>query len=97
MSRAYDLLALIVQRVSAIEYHLFVQRNILDPLGMESTTFELDKAGGNVATGHWRHGETANGAGKNFELANGLNMGMGLRGAGGMMSNAKDMVSGQKV
>lgn len=93
-SRAYDLLALVVETISGVPFDQFVQTRILDPLKMSNTTFDIEVASqsGRLADGHWWEEPKEGQSGRNTRMPQGLCQGMGLRGAGGMLTSGNDLV-----
>ena len=93
--RLYDLLGLIIERLSGENYKAFVTREILQPLGMTQSTLELSQAhgSGDIAAGYWRCGENASGTGHNLRVDSGMDQGKGLAASAGLWSTAEDMVS----
>ncbi|MDP2815746.1 MAG: serine hydrolase domain-containing protein, partial [Rectinemataceae bacterium] len=79
------LLAMIIEKTSGVSYNAFLQKNIVDPLGMKHTMFVGNSAiVPNRAAGY----KTVDGKTRNAEYASLL----APFGSGGIMSNAADLV-----
>ncbi|OAP63342.1 hypothetical protein AYL99_02569 [Fonsecaea erecta] len=90
----YDLIALIVEKITGQDYPSYVRKKILEPLGMASTSVLVSSMleSSNFAKGHWHHYETLESPGQSIELPMGLRDGKSAcLGAGRMSSTAQDM------
>lgn len=98
----YDLIALLVERITGIDYPSYVRQKILDPLGMEHTSVQVQPAlrSENYATGFWRVREE----GDDVLSSTAIALPCGLKdstvpclGAGKMSSTIKDMATWMKT
>jgi CubicO group peptidase (beta-lactamase class C family) len=91
----YDLLGLIVERLSGVDFKGFLEKEILQPIGLTQSTLHLSEASesGDIAVGYWRSGETNECKGRNLRVESGMDEGEGLVASAGLWSTAEDMVS----
>ncbi|OCF44559.1 hypothetical protein I317_01632 [Kwoniella heveanensis CBS 569] len=83
-NQAYDILGLVIERLSGVSYTDYIRQTFFEPLGMRTAGFGWDE---HTATGHWtgRRGDTV-------EIPGAVTGVPACQSSGGVVASAVDMV-----